>query len=884
MTWRDWGLETGSLLAVAVAPGLGAAISADDQRTSAFAAADVGRELTAVERDLSPRWVWWDKETAGALIGLGVRPRRCWDLAAVHRLVAGSWRADPARVWALAHDLDAETIPTLQPIDLFTQAVDAGDPDEPVATDGHLRPEWVDGAWAETASRIERWTELALAVQRRQARLVAEIGTEPHGGAPRSAERPRLTAVSESAAELICAELEHDGLPFDRAVGERIVAGFVGDRPRTAADERTRLAALDQTVLEHLPPGTDFDLRSPDQVKSLLRRVGIEVPDTRAWRLEALRDAHPIVEPLLRWRRAERIRTTFGYPWIDEHVGDDGRLRGRWTGSDGAAGRMTATAGLHNMPAEMRPAVAAEPGHVFVRADLGQIEPRVLAAVSGDEQLARATHADDMYAPVAERLRVERDIAKVAVLGAMYGQTTGKGAEALRGLEREYPVAMGYLRTADEAAQGGHDLRTYGGRRVRMSGAIDDGMSATDVRSRAAARGRYGRNAVIQGAAAEFFKTWAALVRARGSALGAHIVLCLHDELVVHVADAMTANARQHCSETVSTKPLSVGRRPPPSRCASWPTRASSSDGPTRSDPLHRPVGPVPDGATGVASRVMSGDDFLPPPPSSSPPPPPPGAPGGPTTPPPPPPPPGLTAPAGYVAYNTAPTQGGQLSSIRGTAKWAMILAGVASLASLASAVLSANLADTAQDYLDGRISEDEFLDANAIAPLGQLLSAGPLLAAGIFGVIWMYRIATNVRAIGRATTFAPVFAILGWFLPPLLFILPLLVLRELWKASDPNTPPGADGWRASGENPLLYVWFVVYGVIPTVLTALSLGAVLDAALNLDTDTQSVAEVTAATGGVQVILGGVFSVISAAIWIVFVRQLTARHVQLTGER
>ena len=99
---------------------------------------------------------------------------------------------------------------------------------------------------------------------------------------------------------------------------------------------------------------------------------------------------------------------------------------------------MTATAGLHNMPADLRPAIVAEPGHVFVRADLGQTEPRVLAAVSGDEALARASGDDDMYQPVAARLRVDREIAKVAVLGAMYGQTTGKGAEALAGLERGY--------------------------------------------------------------------------------------------------------------------------------------------------------------------------------------------------------------------------------------------------------------------------------------------------------------------------------------------------------------------------------------------------------------------------------------------------------------
>ena len=89
---------------------------------------------------------------------------------------------------------------------------------------------------------------------------------------------------------------------------------------------------------------------------------------------------------------------------------------------------MTATAGLHNMPADLRPAVVAEPGHVFVRADLGQIEPRVLAAVSGDAASPRRPRSDDMYAPVAEQLGVDRATAKVAVLGAMYGQTTGHGA------------------------------------------------------------------------------------------------------------------------------------------------------------------------------------------------------------------------------------------------------------------------------------------------------------------------------------------------------------------------------------------------------------------------------------------------------------------------
>ena len=66
-------------------------------------------------------------------------------------------------------------------------------------------------------------------------------------------------------------------------------------------------------------------------------------------------------------------------------------------------------------------------------------------------------------------------------------------------------------------------------------------VSERDARSRAAAIGRYARNAMVQGAAAELFKRWAVTVRAR---LGAgRIVLCLHDELLVHVPAADGADA-----------------------------------------------------------------------------------------------------------------------------------------------------------------------------------------------------------------------------------------------------------------------------------------------------------------------------------------------------
>ncbi len=498
--------------------------------------------VAGVEAELRPRWVMWSGDTALTLVRAGVRVATSWDVAAAHRLLAGGWSADPARAWAWVHGLSSSTIPTAGPIDLFNQGDDDGGIEvDPVGSDGHLRPDWVEGGWWASPDRLARWARTAGIVALRQQEDV--VGS---------------TARSESAAELLCAELTVDGLPMDRGVAEALIAEIVGRRPHSAADAEELARARQVDVLRHAPGGgafderrhldlrSQFDLRSPAQVRALLGLVGIDVPDTRAWRLETLREVHPIVGPLLAWRKAERISTTYGYGWLDENLGADGRLRGSWTASDGAAGRMTASAGLHNMPAVMRQAVVAEPGHVFVRADLGQIEPRVLAAVSQDPRLARATQGDDLYAPVAAQLGVDRATAKVAVLGAMYGQTTGHGARALRGLEAAYPVAMAYLDAGDRSGQRAEDLRTYGGRRIRMgpgapatsagtAGELDPVAGGDrDARSRAAARGRYGRNALVQGAAAELFKVWAVTVRARAASLGATVVLCLHDELLVH--------------------------------------------------------------------------------------------------------------------------------------------------------------------------------------------------------------------------------------------------------------------------------------------------------------------------------------------------------------
>jgi DNA polymerase-1 len=517
---RQAGVARGDLVGLVVSPAAGLGVATAGRAWSAAPGTRPIAEVGRADQEVRPRWAVWSSQTAAYLVADGVRLATCWDVTAADRLLFGGWRADPGWAWARIRGLATETMPADGPLDLFGMTgPDDGDDDDPVAPDGYLRPEWVSGGWSDSPDRLARWADLGRMLAELQQAALAAL-----------ADRPMAlpTARSESTAELLCAELSADGLPMDRALAEQVLAGFIGPRPRGDAEAAAAREARDAEVLRHAPAGVTADLRSPAQVRSLLARIGVDVPDTRAWRLRDLGDTHPLIAALLEWRKAERIATTYGYAWLDESLGPDGRLRGAWTGSDGAAGRMTASAGLHNMPAAMRRAVVAADGHVFVRADLGQIEPRVLAAVSGDQALVLATRADDLYAPVAAQLGLDRPTAKVAVLGAMYGQTTGHGAQALRRLNAAYPVAMAYLDAADRAGQAGRDLRTYGGRLIVLS--------TTEPRSasRAAAYGRYARNAMIQGAAAELFKMWAVTVRARCASLGALVVLCLHDELLVH--------------------------------------------------------------------------------------------------------------------------------------------------------------------------------------------------------------------------------------------------------------------------------------------------------------------------------------------------------------
>ncbi|MGL5816612.1 MAG: DNA polymerase [Phycicoccus sp.] len=508
---------------------------------------DVGtvcHEAARLEAARSPRWVWWSADAAARpLVAARVPVARAWDVAEAHRLLHGGSDASPTRCWAAAHGLSPGSVPDPPADDLFGLAGDAVPRhDGLVGDDGHLRAD--HARWLEEPARLETWARAALEVAELQHTAAATV--------------PRLvgTVLAESATAVLGLELERDGLPLDRTRVETLIAEAAGPRAATLQDEERTRRQRDRRVLQHVPGRHATDLRNPAQVRELLAAVGIDVPTTRKWVLEPYRSVHPVVDAVLAWRRDERIATTYGYRWLDAHVGADDRLRGRWTACDGAAGRMTAENGLHNLPAALRSGVAARPGHVLLRADLGQVEPRVLAVVSGDPALAAATADDDLYAPVARRLGVERAVAKVAVLAAMYGQRSGAAGEALRGLEQAYPRAMALLDGAYESGRHGEPLRTWGGRLVPTGRFLATRPPGVDP-DLDAARGRFARNAIVQGSAAELFKAWAATVRATTRDLGAGIVLCLHDELLVHVPEA----AADAAVERVATALADAARR-----------------------------------------------------------------------------------------------------------------------------------------------------------------------------------------------------------------------------------------------------------------------------------------------------------------------------------
>jgi hypothetical protein len=185
---------------------------------------------------------------------------------------------------------------------------------------------------------------------------------------------------------------------------------------------------------------------------------------------------------------------------------------------------------------------------------------------------------------------------------------------------------------------------------------------------------------------------------------------------------------------------------------------------------------------------------------------------------------------------------------------------------------------DASEDFLAERISNDDFDQELGLIGIGGTVSFATSIALAVLTMIWLYRIMSNHRRLGRATFWAPLFGIFGWFLPPFLFVIPLLILIEAWKASDPQSPPGSDSWKQSRQPVLVWIWFLVYGVLRTATSFLA-GSPLE---QFSREREDIAErFVDHSGGIAVQL--VVEIAGAVAWGLVVWYLTQRHTQLTGE-
>ncbi|MGQ7298330.1 bifunctional 3'-5' exonuclease/DNA polymerase [Quadrisphaera sp. KR29] len=467
-----------------------------------------------------PRWVWDDTTRwYPALLSAGVRVQRCTDLRLVHRVLRRSPAVDQQRLGV------AETAAWDELAPLSSTAAPAG------AAGG--APEGLFNLHVHVT---------ALDAAAEHAAQQAAVAASPLRG------RLQLLVAAESAAALVAAEMTHAGLPWRTDVHEALLARELGPRP-PAGEQPAVLAALLGRAREALAaPALNPD--SPADLLRALRRVGLQPPDTRSGTLSQL--DHPAVAPLLEHRRLSRLHAANGWRWLREWV-HEGRYRPDHLPGGVVSGRWAAQGGgALSVPAVLRPAVVADDGWRLVVADVAQLEPRVLAAVSGDLDLARAAAGGDLYQGVVDSGAVAtRADAKLAVLGAMYGATAGGGGRMVEHLARRYPRAVEHLEVAAAAGERGEVVSTWLGRgSPRPAGswteqAPDVPVNEADLRERRS-WGRFTRNFVVQGSAAEWATSWVALLREELWALGGraggagrverrpHLVLFLHDEVLVH--------------------------------------------------------------------------------------------------------------------------------------------------------------------------------------------------------------------------------------------------------------------------------------------------------------------------------------------------------------
>jgi DNA polymerase I-like protein with 3'-5' exonuclease and polymerase domains len=508
---------------------------------------DLAAAVAERERAGHVRWVWHSTARLyPALLRADVRVARCHDAGLTEALLAGR----DAGAGGSAQHAAAATQP---------------------AGDRRLRPGLAAPYWQSTDAQQLPFgmAEAADAAQAALSALIdmhasqlARLATDEHPA------RFRLLATAESAGGLVAAEMTAAGLPWRSDVHDQLLTELLGPRPPGSGQHQAqpaRLTELAEQITAALGAVRPVNPDSPAQLLRALSASGIRVSSTRT---SALRTVdHPVIPLLLRYKELARLHTANGWAWLDTWV-KDGRFRPEYVVGGVVSGRWASRGGgALQIPRLLRKAVVADPGWTLVVSDAAQLEPRVLAALAGDQAFAQAAASGDVYAAVAAALGSDRRTAKLALLSAMYGGTGGAGGQPLALLRRRFPAAFGFVEDAARSGERGGVVRSVLGRTCpppsaawREAIAVDPeqgGEARQGGAATARARGRFTRNFVVQASAADWALVLLATLRAKlaGLATGGRrpeLVFFQHDEVVVHCQADLRAAVTQAISESAA--------------------------------------------------------------------------------------------------------------------------------------------------------------------------------------------------------------------------------------------------------------------------------------------------------------------------------------------
>lgn len=352
----------------------------------------------------------------------------------------------------------------------------------------------------------------------------------------------------------VLADMEKEGVRAEKSELEAYGAQLTG-----------RISELETSIYEKA--GETFNINSPKQLGVILFEK-LQMPNgkktktgysTAADVLERLAPDYPIVSEILEYRQLTKLKSTYA-DGLALCIAPDGRIHSTFNQTITATGRISSTEpNLQNIPIRMelgrliRKVFVPKEGYVFIDADYSQIELRVLAHMSGDQNLIAAyQHAEDIHritasqvfhTPLEEVTDLQRRNAKAVNFGIVYGissfglsqdlSITRKEAEGyIASYFETYPGIKIFLdRLVTDAKEKGYAETMFGRRRPVPE------LASSNFMQRSFGE-RIAMNSPIQGTAADIIKIAMIRVKQRleREQLKSKLILQVHDELLIEAA------------------------------------------------------------------------------------------------------------------------------------------------------------------------------------------------------------------------------------------------------------------------------------------------------------------------------------------------------------